>query len=202
MCPFFSPVDQADPFAHVAALHFDQMLQRFGSPVVILNLVKVRHAHPAMTAMHFACLFLSTGGSAGLLCLPPAGPAVTALCLELSKPVPTGRGFRVTPPGGLGEPGAAVHAAPALPLGSRLSARVRHKSVRGFKSWATGRLCVYVGRGGRRGLSLTLLKRYAKSLVYLKFSLVVKGVCDPKEADEPIHCEQTMHKADALHGHN
>lgn len=35
------PVDQADPFAHVAALHFDQMLQRFGSPIIILNLVKV-----------------------------------------------------------------------------------------------------------------------------------------------------------------
>lgn len=36
-------VDQADPYAHVAALHFDQMLQRFGSPIIILNLVKVQH---------------------------------------------------------------------------------------------------------------------------------------------------------------
>ncbi|XP_016120379.1 polyphosphoinositide phosphatase-like [Sinocyclocheilus grahami] len=35
-------LDQADPYAHVAALHFDQMLQRFGSPIIILNLVKVR----------------------------------------------------------------------------------------------------------------------------------------------------------------
>uniref|UniRef100_A0A9J8D5K5 FIG4 phosphoinositide 5-phosphatase n=1 Tax=Cyprinus carpio carpio TaxID=630221 RepID=A0A9J8D5K5_CYPCA len=35
-------VDQADPYAHVAALHFDQMLQRFGSPIIILNLVKKR----------------------------------------------------------------------------------------------------------------------------------------------------------------
>uniref|UniRef100_UPI00398E66EA polyphosphoinositide phosphatase n=1 Tax=Pristiophorus japonicus TaxID=55135 RepID=UPI00398E66EA len=35
-------LDQADPFAHVAALHFDQMLQRFGSPIIILNLVKKR----------------------------------------------------------------------------------------------------------------------------------------------------------------
>nr|XP_020756600.1 polyphosphoinositide phosphatase-like [Odocoileus virginianus texanus] len=34
-------LDQADPFAHVAALHFDQMLQRFGSPIIVLNLVKV-----------------------------------------------------------------------------------------------------------------------------------------------------------------
>ncbi|XP_073193106.1 polyphosphoinositide phosphatase isoform X9 [Lepidochelys kempii] len=35
-------LDQADPFAHIAALHFDQMLQRFGSPIIILNLVKER----------------------------------------------------------------------------------------------------------------------------------------------------------------
>nr|XP_008119240.1 PREDICTED: polyphosphoinositide phosphatase isoform X2 [Anolis carolinensis] len=35
-------LDQADPYAHVAALHFDQMLQRFGSPIIILNLVKER----------------------------------------------------------------------------------------------------------------------------------------------------------------
>lgn len=41
----FPSVDQADPFAHVAALHFDQMLQRFGSPIIILNLVKVWCAH-------------------------------------------------------------------------------------------------------------------------------------------------------------
>ncbi|KAM6954534.1 polyphosphoinositide phosphatase [Aplochiton taeniatus] len=33
-------LDQADPYAHVAALHFDQMMQRFGSPIIILNLVK------------------------------------------------------------------------------------------------------------------------------------------------------------------
>ncbi|XP_061427040.1 polyphosphoinositide phosphatase isoform X1 [Lethenteron reissneri] len=35
-------LDQADPYMLVAGLHFDQMLQRFGSPIVILNLVK-RH---------------------------------------------------------------------------------------------------------------------------------------------------------------
>ncbi|XP_072535654.1 polyphosphoinositide phosphatase isoform X2 [Salminus brasiliensis] len=35
-------LDQADPYAHVAALHFDQMMQRFGSPIIILNLVKKR----------------------------------------------------------------------------------------------------------------------------------------------------------------
>ncbi|XP_016315039.1 polyphosphoinositide phosphatase-like [Sinocyclocheilus anshuiensis] len=35
-------LDQADPYAHIVALHFDQMLQRFGSPIIILNLVKKR----------------------------------------------------------------------------------------------------------------------------------------------------------------
>ncbi|KAM4772020.1 polyphosphoinositide phosphatase [Rhinophrynus dorsalis] len=35
-------LDQADPYAHVAAFHFDQMHQRFGSPIIILNLVKKR----------------------------------------------------------------------------------------------------------------------------------------------------------------
>uniref|UniRef100_A0AAX7T5F2 SAC domain-containing protein n=1 Tax=Astatotilapia calliptera TaxID=8154 RepID=A0AAX7T5F2_ASTCA len=35
-------MDQADPYAYVAGLHFDQMLQRFGSPIIILNLVKKR----------------------------------------------------------------------------------------------------------------------------------------------------------------
>ncbi|XP_041950310.1 LOW QUALITY PROTEIN: polyphosphoinositide phosphatase [Alosa sapidissima] len=35
-------LDQADPYAHVAGLHFDQMLRRFGSPIIILNLVKKR----------------------------------------------------------------------------------------------------------------------------------------------------------------
>lgn len=38
-------MDQADPYAHVASLHFDQMLQRFGSPIIILNLVKVTRIH-------------------------------------------------------------------------------------------------------------------------------------------------------------
>lgn len=40
-CLYSLSVDQADPYAHVAGLHFDQMLQRFGSPIIILNLVKV-----------------------------------------------------------------------------------------------------------------------------------------------------------------
>uniref|UniRef100_H3AHK9 FIG4 phosphoinositide 5-phosphatase n=1 Tax=Latimeria chalumnae TaxID=7897 RepID=H3AHK9_LATCH len=35
-------LDRADPYAYVAALHFDQMFKRFGSPVIILNLVKKR----------------------------------------------------------------------------------------------------------------------------------------------------------------
>lgn len=44
----FVSVDQADPYAHVAALHFDQMLQRFGSPIIILNLVKVQYFEYAL----------------------------------------------------------------------------------------------------------------------------------------------------------
>uniref|UniRef100_UPI00358F8A78 polyphosphoinositide phosphatase isoform X1 n=1 Tax=Myxine glutinosa TaxID=7769 RepID=UPI00358F8A78 len=35
-------LDQADPFAYIPGLHFSHMLQRFGSPLIILNLVK-RH---------------------------------------------------------------------------------------------------------------------------------------------------------------
>eukprot|EP00064_Thunnus_orientalis_P010212 superscaffoldBa00001363_g10238 len=38
-------LDQADPYAHVAALHFDQMLQRFGSPIIILNLKREKRKH-------------------------------------------------------------------------------------------------------------------------------------------------------------
>jgi len=34
-------VDQKDPYATVAGQHFNQLLDRYGSPVIILNLVKV-----------------------------------------------------------------------------------------------------------------------------------------------------------------
>lgn len=56
----FIAVDQADPFAHVAALHFDQMLQRFGSPIIILNLVKVQYFECVLYVFKFfiLCLFL------------------------------------------------------------------------------------------------------------------------------------------------
>lgn len=56
----FIAVDQADPFAHVAALHFDQMLQRFGSPIIILNLVKVLYFECILYVFWFLilCLFL------------------------------------------------------------------------------------------------------------------------------------------------
>lgn len=52
IAPFL--VDQADPFAHVAALHFDQMLQRFGSPIIILNLVKVILFYLELHALYIA----------------------------------------------------------------------------------------------------------------------------------------------------
>ena len=37
----FLLVDRADPFCSAAGQHFNQLLKRFGAPVVILNLVKV-----------------------------------------------------------------------------------------------------------------------------------------------------------------
>lgn len=37
----FYLVDQSDPYAGAAGLHFNQVLARYGSPVIILNLVKV-----------------------------------------------------------------------------------------------------------------------------------------------------------------
>lgn len=38
-------VDRADPFCSTAGQHFNQLLRRFGAPVVILNLVKVGYLH-------------------------------------------------------------------------------------------------------------------------------------------------------------
>ncbi|KAK2146367.1 hypothetical protein LSH36_613g00010 [Paralvinella palmiformis] len=35
-------MDQADPYGYVAGLHFNQVLRRYGSPIIILNLVKKR----------------------------------------------------------------------------------------------------------------------------------------------------------------
>jgi hypothetical protein len=34
-------IDFVDPFATIAARHFEQLLSRFGAPILILNLVKV-----------------------------------------------------------------------------------------------------------------------------------------------------------------
>lgn len=34
-------VDQADPYAYVAGQHFNDVIKRFGSPMIVLNLVKV-----------------------------------------------------------------------------------------------------------------------------------------------------------------
>jgi len=36
------PVNLVDPFYTAAALHFDNIFERYGSPVYVLNLVKVR----------------------------------------------------------------------------------------------------------------------------------------------------------------
>lgn len=35
-------VDQADPYAYVAGQHFNDVIKRFGSPMIVLNLVKMR----------------------------------------------------------------------------------------------------------------------------------------------------------------
>lgn len=41
-CSFVTfAVDRSDPFASAAAQHFNSILQRFGSPVIVFNLVKV-----------------------------------------------------------------------------------------------------------------------------------------------------------------
>jgi hypothetical protein len=33
-------IDRRDPFASAAALHFDELLQKYGFPLIVLNLVK------------------------------------------------------------------------------------------------------------------------------------------------------------------
>jgi hypothetical protein len=35
-------IDIVDPFATVAAKHFKQLIQRFGAPIIVLNLVKMQ----------------------------------------------------------------------------------------------------------------------------------------------------------------
>ena len=35
-------IDIVDPFATVAAKHFKQLIQRFGAPILVLNLVKMQ----------------------------------------------------------------------------------------------------------------------------------------------------------------
>ena len=34
-------VDQADPYGQVAGQHFNELLRRYGSPIIVLDLVKV-----------------------------------------------------------------------------------------------------------------------------------------------------------------
>ena len=36
-----SPVNLVDPFYSAAALHFDNLFERYGAPVYVLNLIKV-----------------------------------------------------------------------------------------------------------------------------------------------------------------
>ena len=34
-------VDQADPYGQVAGQHFNELIRRYGSPIIVLDLVKV-----------------------------------------------------------------------------------------------------------------------------------------------------------------
>jgi len=34
-------VDQADPYGQVAGQHFNELIRHFGSPIIVLDLVKV-----------------------------------------------------------------------------------------------------------------------------------------------------------------
>jgi hypothetical protein len=36
----------ADPFFVAAGKHFDNLFKRYGTPLIILNLIKVRHLYP------------------------------------------------------------------------------------------------------------------------------------------------------------
>ena len=38
----FVAVDRTDPYYAAAALHFNNLMARFGAPIIMLNLVKVR----------------------------------------------------------------------------------------------------------------------------------------------------------------
>ena len=86
-------VDQADPYAHVAGLHFDQMLRRFGSPIIILNLVKVSPSvcppPVSETQHHFSrllmCLLVCLHGEiwVGVSSFVPFCPLLLSLSLNI-----------------------------------------------------------------------------------------------------------------------
>lgn len=39
-------IDLNDPYAETAAIHFNDMMKRYGAPIIILNLVKQREKKP------------------------------------------------------------------------------------------------------------------------------------------------------------
>ncbi|XP_004348141.1 sac domain-containing inositol phosphatase 3 [Capsaspora owczarzaki ATCC 30864] len=45
-------IDRADPFCSAAALHFDSLFKRYGTPVVVLNLVKRKEKKPRESILH------------------------------------------------------------------------------------------------------------------------------------------------------
>jgi hypothetical protein len=39
-------VDQRDPYSYAGGIHFNELLKRYGAPVIVLNLVKVGNVNP------------------------------------------------------------------------------------------------------------------------------------------------------------
>ncbi|KAK2500824.1 hypothetical protein MC885_008113, partial [Smutsia gigantea] len=90
-------VDQADPFAHVAALPFDQISEVWlpGHHLESSEGLMCSSGHDAHARWP---AFPQHRGSPRLALSPQWARAVTAFCLELSNPLPTGHGFHVIRP--------------------------------------------------------------------------------------------------------
>ncbi len=65
----FKTVDQADPYGFIAGQHFNEVLKRYGAPVIILNLVKVRAS--LLCAIFSVCAKLCAPHTSHQVCLWP-----------------------------------------------------------------------------------------------------------------------------------
>jgi len=50
-------VDQADPYGQVAGQHFNELIRRYGSPIIVLDLVKVSGCTSVATVKQFLLQF-------------------------------------------------------------------------------------------------------------------------------------------------